>query len=163
MGGRIEIESAPGEGTRVRVYLPVASAPVAQDPRKLERRALPAPRRGRILVVDDEEMIGAVARRALGVDHEVVVETAGRAAIGRVLAGEHFDVVLCDLMMPETSGMDVHGAFMQMHPGLAANIVFMSGGAFTPEAREFLAEVPNERIEKPFDLVDLRNVVNARL
>ena len=163
MGGRIEIESAPGTGTRVRVFLPVASAPVPHDTRTVERVAVPAPRRGRILVVDDEEMIGTVARRALGLDHDVIVETAGRAAIGRIRAGEHFDVVLCDLMMPETSGMDVHREMSRLQPELASNIVFMSGGAFTPEARDFLAEVPNERIEKPFDLVDLRNVVHARL
>jgi CheY-like chemotaxis protein len=127
------------------------------------RRAVPAPRRARILVVDDELMIGHLARRALSGEHDVFLESSGRSAIGRIAAGDRFDVILCDLMMPEVTGMDLHGEVSKLDPRLASDMVFMSGGAFTPDARAFLAEVPNARIEKPFNLVDLRNVVNARL
>ncbi len=116
-----------------------------------------------MLVVDDEEMIGHLLQRALGTEHDVVVETSGRKAIARIAAGERFDVVLCDLMMPEVTGIEVHREATKLQPRLAADFVFMSGGAFTPEVRAFLDAVPDARIEKPFDLLDLRNAVNARL
>jgi PAS domain S-box-containing protein len=163
MGGGIDIESEVGHGTMVRVTLPVAHGSDATVPSPFESVAVAAPRRARVLVVDDEEMIGVVARRALGSEHDVVAETSGRAAILRIREGERFDVVLCDLMMPEMSGIEVLREIGQIDPRLARDLVFMSGGAFTPEARSFLAEVPNDRIEKPFDLVRLRNVVNTRL
>jgi CheY-like chemotaxis protein len=147
----------------VRVTLPVAHGSDATAPAPVESVAIAASRRGRVLVVDDEEMIGVVARRALGSEHDVVVETSGRGAILRVRAGERFDVVLCDLMMPEMSGIEVLREIGQLDPRMARDLVFMSGGAFTPDARRFFAEVPNDRIEKPFDLVGLRTVVNAHI
>jgi PAS domain S-box-containing protein len=163
MGARIDIESARGSGTVVRVSLPVATDASTTMALPVARRAVPAPRRARILVVDDELMIGHLARRALSGEHDVFLESSGRSAIGRIAAGDRFDVILCDLMMPEVTGMDLHGEVSKLDPRLASDMVFMSGGAFTPDARAFLAEVPNARIEKPFNLVDLRNVVNARL
>jgi PAS domain S-box-containing protein len=162
-GGRMAIESAPGKGTLVRVFLPAATALPANEERWSGATTIPAPRRARVLVVDDEELIGHVLQRALGTEHDVVVETSGRKAIARIALGERFDVVLCDLMMPEVTGMDVHREVSRLQPWLAADVVFMSGGAFTPEARAFLDGVPNARIDKPFDLLDLRNAVNARL
>jgi len=59
--------------------------------------------------------------------------------------------------------MDAFREITRARPGLACAFVFMSGGAFTPEARTFLDEVPNARLEKPFDLPDLRKAVNARI
>jgi PAS domain S-box-containing protein len=162
-GGRMEIESTPGKGTLVRVILPAATAPVSTGEPGSGGTVIAAPRRARVLVVDDEEMIGQLLRRALESEHEVEVEASGRKAVARIAAGERFDVVLCDLMMPEVSGMEVHREVTKLQPRLAADFVFMSGGAFTPEARAFLDRVPNARIDKPFDLLDLRNAVNARL
>lgn len=164
MGGRIEIESAPGMGTLTRVSLPAARDEVAAPaPARGPDPVVDSPRRGRVLVVDDEEMVGTVLGRALRGQHDVVLETSGRKAIARIAAGERFDVVLCDLMMPEVSGMDVFREASKLQPRLAEEIVFMTGGAFTPEARAFLAGVPNAQIEKPFELLDLRRIVNARV
>ncbi len=163
MGGRIDIESRAGRGATVRITLQEAQAPARQVRDPQGGVVVASPRRARVLVIDDEDMVGSVARRALAVEHDVVVETSGRRAVRRIEAGEHFDVVLCDLMMPEVGGMEVLREIVRIAPRLAPDVVFMSGGAFTPAARDFLAEVPNDRIEKPFDLVALRNVVNARL
>jgi PAS domain S-box-containing protein len=164
MGGRIEIESTPGKGTLTRVVLPAARDEVAPPaPASGPGTVVAPPRRGRVLVVDDEEMVGTVLARALRGEHDVVVETSGRKAIARIASGERFDVVLCDLMMPEMSGMEVFREASKLQPRLAEEIVFMTGGAFTPEARAFLAGVPNAQIEKPFELLDLRRIVNARV
>lgn len=159
LGGRITVASEPGRGTTFTVHLrgaphprPSASAAPPSD--------LPAvARRGRVLVVDDEPMIGRIAARALGDRHDVECYTEGRAALDAIAAGARFDVILCDLMMPQMTGMDFHDALALEHPELARRIVFLTGGAFTPEARAFLDEVANVYLEKPFPVARLRALV----
>jgi CheY-like chemotaxis protein len=77
-----------------------------------------------------------------------------------IVSGERFDVILCDLMMPQVTGMDLHGLINELDPKQAGRMVFMTGAAFTPAARRFLDEVPNSRIEKPFDFQGLRTLVD---
>ena len=79
----------------------------------------PAPsRRGRILVIDDEEAVGRAVARILGRDHEVEVFADGRAGLARLLAERSFDLVLCDLMMPELTGMELHAEVKELAPAL---------------------------------------------
>jgi CheY-like chemotaxis protein len=66
-----------------------------------------------------------------------------RDALAKFRAGERYDVVLCDLMMPEMTGMDLHAELSHSHPEDARRIIFVTGGAFTSRAREFLENVPN--------------------
>jgi CheY-like chemotaxis protein len=57
--------------------------------------------------------------------------------------------------MPDVSGVDVYAWIRAEAPALARKVVFMTGGAFTPRARELLERVPNRRVEKPFELSEL--------
>ncbi len=70
--------------------------------------------------------------------------------------GQGFDVILCDVMMPEMTGMDLHEALRVKHPAYAERMVFMSGGVFTQRARLFLDNATNRVIDKPFDVATLR-------
>ena len=106
--------------------------------------------RGRILVVDDEPRMGKALQRLLAPSHDVVAVESAREALGLASGGQAFDVILCDLMMPGMSGMDLHAELGRAQPGLAARMVFMTGGAYTPAAQRFLETVPNRRLEKPF-------------
>jgi CheY-like chemotaxis protein len=125
--------------------------------------ALPVPgRRGRILVVDDEPAIGAVLRRVLGADHDLTILTNPRDAVERIAAGT-FDVILCDLMMPDMTGMDLHDEVQRTRPDQADRMVFVTGGAFTHRAREFLDRMPHRRLDKPFDIHRLRRLIDERL
>jgi CheY-like chemotaxis protein len=83
----------------------------------------------------------------------------GRAALDRIAGGERYDAVLCDLMMPDVSGMALHDEVAILDPGLQERIVFVTGGAFTEGAREFLDRVANLRLEKPVDPAVLRETV----
>jgi CheY-like chemotaxis protein len=162
MEGRIDVKSKVEEGTTVRVLLPRARSgrtmevPIAQP-------TIPAPPRSRsILVVEDEAAIGRVLQRLL-TPHRVTPVTRAREALDRITTGEEFDLILCDIMMPELTGMDFHAQLRTIRPGLADQIIFMSGGAFTPRARAFLEKVPNRRIEKPIDANRLRRLVEEAL
>jgi PAS domain S-box-containing protein len=160
--GRIEVESELGKGTTFRVLLPVADDDLVA-PRPAPPSVFPASRRGRILVVDDEPMIGSAVRRILSAEHEVSTAIRASEALGRLAAGERYDVILCDLMMPEITGMDFYARVSEASPAHRERIVFLTGGAFTAAARAFLDTIENPRVEKPFDADVLRGVVNARV
>jgi PAS domain S-box-containing protein len=162
LGGEISVVSEVGRGTCFRIVLPVAQ--VADEP-VVERAApeITPRRRGRILVVDDENIVATAVRRLLESDHEVKVLTSAQEALHRISGGERFDVILCDLMMPVMTGVDLHSELARTAPDQADCMVFLTGGAFTPRARAFLDEVPNPRLDKPFDLAVLRALVQQRL
>jgi CheY-like chemotaxis protein len=117
--------------------------------------------RGRILVVDDEPMIVRAIQRLLEGEHEITLSTDPIAVVEQVRAGRRFDVILCDLMMPTMSGIDVYNAIRQMDADQARRIVFMTGGAFTERALAFLAATENARIEKPLERSTLRAAIRA--
>jgi PAS domain S-box-containing protein len=157
LGGEIRATSAPGAGTTFRVVLPATkpwrgSAPTSSH----EIRALA---RRRVLVIDDERLVGEAIARALAEDNDVEVATDAQQALARVAAGNRYDVILCDLMMPVVTGMDMYAEIVRTYPQLAGRIVFMTGGAFTPRARAFLESVVNPCLEKPLDMAKLRSLV----
>jgi CheY-like chemotaxis protein len=160
LGGEIGLESEVGHGTTVRVTLPAATAAAAA--------ALPVPtpqarRRGHILVVDDEEPVARAIARALGVFHHVTTVPSGQKALVTLRSGAAFDLILCDLMMPDMTGAELHEGLARTMPEMAAAMIFMTGGAFTPAARDFLDRVPNERVEKPLDTKGLLELINRLL
>jgi CheY-like chemotaxis protein len=120
-------------------------------------------RRGHLLIVDDDANVARTFALLLSGDHDVVVSLQPRVAAQRVLAGERFDIIFCDLMMPDMTGMDFYAAIAAGQPGQAERIVFVTGGAFTPAARAFVAQVPNTFLEKPFDKTALDAVLASYL
>jgi len=159
-GGEMEAESRPGEGTAIRTVLRVANGEVSEP----QGRASPVSRRcGRILVVDDEAVLVVAVQRMLSSAHEVVGLTNAREALECILKGERFDVVLCDLMMPDVTGMDLHVALSRDAPDQAERMVFMTGGAFTTRARDLIESAHIPCIEKPFDSECLLRFVDSLL
>ena len=122
-----------------------------------------AKRRGRILLIDDDPLICSFIARTLAEEHEVLTFHSAAEALTRVWAGEQFDVILCDLMMPALTGMQFYERLAQARNEHAARIVFLTGGAFNADAAEFLGRVDNVRLEKPFSLEGLRALVNAHV
>jgi CheY-like chemotaxis protein/anti-sigma regulatory factor (Ser/Thr protein kinase) len=150
MGGQIEVESELGVGTTMRLRLmrafEVDDAPDTSSHPVLVSPSAPL----RVLVIDDEPMIHRALKRLLKRHH--VVGALGVPSALDVLSVRHdFDVILCDLMMPEGTGMDFYAQVRASWPELLERVVFMTGGAFTEQARDFIDHVPNQKVMKPLD------------
>lgn len=163
-GGDISVKSQPGVGSTFALRLPVCGSgelrAVSTKERVSHRRT---GRRARLLVIDDEDALRASIRRTANPFHEVVDVDGGAAAQALLAHDRAFDLLLCDLMMPEVSGMELYGWLRERHPELAERVVFMTGGVFTPAARELFARVDNARLDKPFSRDQLLDLLDAQL
>jgi CheY-like chemotaxis protein len=163
LGGRISVESTPGQGTAFCVVL-AACAAEAAGTGAVEKVEQPvSPHRGSVLVLDDEPAVANVVRHILSAHHDVTVFTTASEALEALRRGVRFDVIVCDMMMPEMTGADFYDALCAFAPADAERVLFVTGGAFTDAAREFLERVPNEHIEKPFTADQLRTSVDRRV
>jgi signal transduction histidine kinase len=160
--GRMTVESTLGKGTVFRVFLPVGKAP--SPPRSVTPpvRQAPAPR-GRILVIDDDLLIGSVIRKVLSADHEVFIADHASEAFERFERGEMFDLVLCDIVMPDVNGPAFYATIVRRWPQLLSRLVFMTGGAFTPETMNFVATMPVHILPKPFSVEELTRVAREHV
>jgi CheY-like chemotaxis protein len=156
LGGEICVESTLGVGSRFVVRLPIGQAKPKPDQIVA---AEPSAVRGRILIVDDEEMVRDVLKGMLAA-HETVLARSGEEGRAVIEEDEEFDLILCDLIMPRMTGMDLHTWLAEKNPSLAQRTVFITGGAFTPRASEYLARAGNLMIQKPFDDKSLQRIVS---
>ncbi len=163
-GGAISVDSEKGKGTSFIVQLPVAEKQVeiARTPQPSQTDEHVEHVKGRILIVDDEARIRSSMKRMLR-KHETVEAESGAEAIRLLKEDREFDLILCDMMMPNMSGMDLHKWLVENFPELAKQLIFITGGAFTPRARDYLSSVDNLRLEKPFCMESFINAVNERV
>jgi signal transduction histidine kinase/CheY-like chemotaxis protein len=160
LGGEIVVDSRPGAGATFRVRLP------ADESRAATRVStpVPVPARGyprrRLLAIDDEALLLKAYRRMLGDAHELITALGGTEALRLLERDTAFDVVLCDLQMPEMSGMEVHAAVRERYPALADRFIFVTGGAFSSDARRFLEDAVSAVIQKPFRIEDMMALID---
>ena len=151
--GTISVTSTVGVGTTFRIRIPVARED--NRPRVLEPPRI-ATKVSRVLVIDDEAAVGRSIRQLLAPDVDVVTVTRAREALRELETGERFDAIVCDLMMPEMSGVELHAELLRSWPAYANRIVFVTGGAFTQDARGLVETLTTPFLEKPFSEQDLR-------
>src|SRR5262249_49410576 len=129
-------------------------------------RALALMSRGRVLVVDDEPLMLAAVRRMLAPEHDVTATESAREAAALVATGLRFDLILCDLMMQEMTGMELYAQLLARAPEQGARMTFRTGGVYPARAREFVESLPARRlhlVHKPFDGDELRRLVRERI
>jgi PAS domain S-box-containing protein len=157
MNGQLTVESTPGGGSTFRVLLPLSVAASAKQGETTA--AEPETAGARILVVDDESAIAVALKKILELDHDVTAVTTGDQALRLLLDGSHFDVILCDVLMPGTSGIDVFRQLESKRPEVAGRMVFMTGASSMPRVAEFFRSIGNHRIDKPVDIPRLRRII----
>lgn len=161
-GGDLQAESRLGEGTVFRIVLPAAPAEQAQPTAAAVVESPVAPAVGRILVVDDDDMVRRTIQLILK-KHETLCVSNAKEALALLDGGQTFDIIFSDLTMPEMTGAEFYEELLKNHPEDAQRVVFLSGGATTPTTVDFLASVPNLQIDKPFDIAALRSTVQRLL
>jgi PAS domain S-box-containing protein len=154
-GGDLAARSTVGEGTTMEVTLPragaahVAAPSPPRAPPIVTEASAPALR---VLIVDDEPLIVRALGAMLADRATVVGETSAELALERIATEPPFDAILCDVMMPGMTGVDLHERVARDKPGMEARFVFVTGGTYTARARDYLAKIPNARLAKPFDV-----------
>jgi CheY-like chemotaxis protein len=128
-------------------------------PADLAGSGAPQVRRGRLLIVDDEVVFSGSLRRLFSNEHDVTVVNRAHDALDRLKAGQRYDAILCDLVMPEVTGIDLHSELQRIAPDQAECMIFLTGGAFSEKSQEFLDGISNGWFEKPCDLEQLRAAV----
>ena len=181
MDGDISVESMPGAGTVFMVHLPpatsasvvatpdaplapfLASVPVTElAPARIPAPAPPPspadapPSRLRVLVVDDEPHVGRAVTRVLQREHDVTAVDSAERALQLLLTGGDYEMILCDVMMPTMSGIELYEHLAAKRPDAAKNVVFLTGGAFTASAQHFLETTSAPCWHKPLDAAGLR-------
>ena len=162
-GGDIRAESEVGRGTRITLQFQALENQQHPDPTVgAEDGHARRDVRGRVLVVDDDENLRATLKRALS-RHEVVTASSGGEGQKILRDDDSFDVLICDIMMPEMSGMDLHEWLLERKNSLASRTVFMTGGLFTSRARDYLRAVDVPSLKKPLDMEELLELVARRI
>ncbi len=114
----------------------------------------------RVLVVDDEPLVGSAIRRILS-DYDVTFEADPNDAVERIATGERFDLILCDLHMPALDGAQVLEAVTRVAPELRRRFVYMTGGGFASGDQDCLETGPAGHLFKPFTPGELRSIVKS--
>jgi signal transduction histidine kinase/ActR/RegA family two-component response regulator len=157
LGGTITVESSGGAGACFRVALPlqaaepaarVRAAQASERPAAATHEAPHARARPSVLLIDDDQHVTRMIARALRA-FDVTVINRSQDALS-ALAANSFDVILCDLMMPNVTGIDIHRELSRSNPAQAQRMIFLTGGSFSAEADDFLSRAENPCIQKPF-------------
>jgi DNA-binding NtrC family response regulator len=113
----------------------------------------------RVLIIEDEEKLAGLIARILKRAYDVSQVAGAPEALDWIAAGERFDLILCDVMLPRMTGPDFVERLGQLAPELVERVVFMTGGAFTPSTEAFVRASSIPVIEKPFGLDELLHLV----
>lgn len=162
VGGTIAVDSTPGSGSVFRVTLPSYAMRAAPTPQGMVA-VLAQPLRGRILVIVDEPAVLRTIKLSLAGSHQLTLAADAKTALDLLGGDDAFDLILCDWLMPDMSGAELYAKVAERAPAQAERFVFLTGGAFTPKAAEFLKGLPNLSISKPFNPRELAQAVQSVL
>lgn len=115
----------------------------------------------RVLIIDDEPHLRMSLEQLLGLEHDAVSSPNAQAALERFKAGERFDIILCDLMMPVMDGMSLYDELAALDPDQQERMVFMTGGAYTQRSQDFFARHRVRRLDKPFEFDELERTLRS--
>jgi CheY-like chemotaxis protein len=158
-GGDINVTSEPGKGTRFEVILPAFEKPAA--PVSVAESVVMESKPARVLVVEDEERVRGLLNEAFRSEgHEVTEATTGAEALKRLDTGE-FDVMVCDLGLPELSGLHVARWVKEFRPQLP--VIIATGYSEMICEEDYLKARIDDVIRKPYAVNDVLKRVQTLL
>jgi PAS domain S-box-containing protein len=161
-GGDISVESTLGQGTTFKVKLPSCKPRISQYLTQPSLKKVVLKTKGKILIIDDEKNLLKAFSRLLSGLHEV--STAENAAKGLEMIKENdYDVILCDILMTDISGIDFYKKIQENFPDLSSKIIFITGDLLNEEIERFLSQIPNRVLKKPIDPKKLRIAIQESL
>ncbi|HNN96835.1 MAG TPA: ATP-binding protein [Pseudomonadota bacterium] len=171
LGGEISVQTEVGRGTEFCVKLPPAPPQKQENPPPASvaaiasgaRPPVSAKRRGRVLFVDDEVAIGNIAKLIISRSHDAVAVSESPRALAMLQQGERFDLILCDVMIPQMTGIELYQATERIDPAQASRFVFMTGGASSAQVENFLRTCGRHWVEKPLTAHTLQALVDAHI
>jgi CheY-like chemotaxis protein len=161
MHGQLSVESQEGQGTTFHVTIPVGAETPDDDRRSSSMLAEAAPDDARVLVVDDEPALASALGAFLSLEHHVTVVGRGDQALSLLSAGQYFDAIVCDVLMPKISGIELYEELEKRHPDMVGKVIFMTGAATMPRVAEFLSRIRNARLDKPIDVEQLKRTIDT--
>lgn len=132
-----------------------------QDPQQPIVESSPEPAQASILIIDDEPRVAQSLRRILR-GHNISIANAGRHGLEQCLH-HNYEIVFCDVLMPDLTGQEVYETALLQRPEYKERFVFMTGGAFTEQTRQFCESVDRPLLEKPFNRKAIRQLVEETL
>ncbi|MBA2662698.1 MAG: PAS domain S-box protein [Bradymonadaceae bacterium] len=163
LNGQLTVETQLDKGTTFTVTLPItqsrtslASTAALKDDAQLTWRP-------RVLIIDDERLVRLAIRRQLTKDFEIDDVPSPNEAFALLAQGAHFDIILCDMMMPEDSGIEFFERLKINRPELADRVIFITGGAMSEHSAKFLETTDAPVLNKPFDTRELHNQIHILL
>jgi len=161
--GKIYAESKLGKGATFIVELPVVTEakkpkpaePLVEQPKRLDK--------ARIMVVDDEEVIRDFMKRVLtDAGYEIDALDNAADALNKI-EGQRYDLILLDIKMPGTSGVELYRQIQKKAKSLAPRVTFITGDTLSEDTKRFLSRSEVTHIAKPFDAEQLRKEVRIVL
>jgi len=157
LGGAIDVRSEVGAGTSITVSLPRSAEVTYFEPSKT-KKAAPEKQKS-ILVVDDSRAVRRTLKRTLGRTFMLELAESGAEGLQLLKNGHEYDLILCDLVMPEMGGVEYLHSVAEHHAASASKVVFMTAYAFSPEIQQKLADLPNRVIEKPVTVQQIETIL----
>lgn len=155
--GSISVISSPGSGTSFLIELPAIHEIQVVKGKTSESKLLVS-RTLKILIIDDEAIIRTLLKRMLK-EHNTNEAASGTHAIQILNSDSEYDLIFCDMMMPQMSGVEFHEWIMIEKPHLASRIIFISGGIFSSRVQEYLQINNLRRLNKPFDSDSISEII----
>lgn len=163
LGGNIRVATAPGAGAVFTIELPLRAAPGGSADASRIAQNLPDPPTGRrILVIDDDPAIIDTLRLLLGRHNHLVTVQNSREGLHLAATGT-YDLILCDLKMPELSGLDLYVMLQKTTPAAAERVVFISGDTSSQATRRQLEQTRRPLLPKPFAAGELYAIIEKTL
>jgi PAS domain S-box-containing protein len=163
-GGRLDVESPPGQGARFTIELPLTrSEDVIIPTASIAVPAVSVSRTVDILVIDDEECVRGVIRGILSQPNRLLDAAASAVEALRLMKKKHYDVIIMDLRMPGTSGITLFDDILALQPGARFRTIVVTGDVLDSRVKAFITDNGLDSLVKPFEPAELAQAVEKVL